>query len=75
MLNFRESKELGYQNDYLGFPLENENQLCELKVQDIIISKSCAEHFLNVSRFIDDLLAKFYQMERFYKIIKKSLNN
>ena len=61
-------RELGYTKDYLGEPLESEDQLCELKVQDVIISKACAEYFLNTSKFIDDLLAKYYKMDRFYKI-------
>ena len=63
-------KELGYKKDYLGNDLENTNQLCELKVQDVIISKACAEYFTQVSKFIDDLLVKFYGLERFYNIKK-----
>ncbi len=63
-------KELGYTKDYLGNDLENKDQLCELKVQDVIISKACAEYFAQVSKFIDDLLAKFYRLKRFYKIRK-----
>ncbi|MDH7516871.1 MAG: DNA polymerase II large subunit [Candidatus Thermoplasmatota archaeon] len=61
-------KKLGYTKDYLGNPLEHDDQICELKVQDVIISKSCAEYFAQVSRFIDDLLVKFYKLPRFYKI-------
>jgi len=63
-------KELGYTKDYLGNPLENNDQICELKVQDVIISKSCAEYFYNVTKFVDDLLIKFYKKERFYNIKK-----
>jgi len=63
-------KELGYTKDYFGNDLENEEQLCELKAQDVIISKYCAEYFVQVSKFIDDLLAKFYGLDRFYKIRK-----
>ena len=63
-------KELGYNKDHLGNALENENQICELKVQDVIISKDCAEHFTQVSRFIDDLLVKLYGSKRFYNIKK-----
>lgn len=63
-------KELGYNKDYLGNDLENENQICELKVQDVIISKNCAEFFTQVSRFIDDLLVKLYGLKRFYNIKK-----
>jgi len=63
-------KELGYENDYLGDDLSNEDQLCELRVQDVIISRSCAEYFVQVSKFIDDLLVKFYGLKRYYNIKK-----
>jgi len=63
-------KELGYKKDYLGNDLESENQICELKVQDVIISKSCAEYFIQTSKFVDDLFFKFYKLDRFYKIRK-----
>jgi DNA polymerase II large subunit len=63
-------KELGYTKDYLGNDLEYDEQICELKVQDVIISKSCAEYFVQVSKFVDDLLSKFYRLDRFYKIRK-----
>jgi DNA polymerase II large subunit len=63
-------RELGYTKDYLGKDLENENQICELKVQDVVISTACADYFVQVSKFIDDLLIKFYGVNRFYKIKK-----
>ncbi len=63
-------RELGYTNDYLGNELEHDDQICELRVQDVIISNSCAEFFIRVSKFIDDLLTKFYGLDRFYKIKK-----
>ena len=63
-------KELGYKNDYMGNEIENQDQICELKVQDVIISKACAEYFASVARFIDDLLTKFYGLDKFYKISK-----
>jgi DNA polymerase II large subunit len=63
-------KELGYTQDYLGNKLEHDEQICELKVQDVIISDSCAEYFVQVTKFIDDLLTKFYGTNRFYKVKK-----
>jgi DNA polymerase II large subunit len=63
-------RELGYTKDYLGNELTDADQICELKVQDVIISKACAEYFTQVSKFVDDLLVKFYGLERFYKIKK-----
>jgi len=63
-------KELGYTKDYLGNELQSDEQICELKVQDVIVANACAEYFVQVSKFIDDLLTKFYDVARFYKIKK-----
>ena len=63
-------RKLGYNKDYLNNDLENDDQICELKVQDVIISKACAEYFVNITKFIDDLLLKFYKLNKFYKIKK-----
>lgn len=64
-------KQLGYETDHLGNELKNDDQICELKVQDVIISQSCAEYFLQVTKFIDDLLVRYYGLERFYKCRKQ----
>ena len=64
-------RELGYTTDHLGNNLEREDQICELKVQDVIISTACAEYFIQVCHFIDDLLTRFYGVERFYKVKKQ----
>jgi len=69
-VSMKRLKELGYTKDYLGNPLENDNQICGLKVQDVIIARAGAEYFTQVAKFIDDLLVKFYGLERFYKIRK-----
>ncbi|MEE9152102.1 MAG: DNA polymerase II large subunit, partial [Thermoplasmata archaeon] len=65
-LNVEKAKELGYIEDHTGNPLENEEQLIELKPQDIIPSIKCGEYFVKVSKFIDDILVKFYGLESFY---------
>ena len=69
-VSIKRLRELGYTKDYLGNDLTDTNQICELKVQDVIISKSCAEYFAQVAKFIDDLLTKFYGMKKFYNIRK-----
>ncbi|MCX9025093.1 MAG: DNA polymerase II large subunit [Candidatus Methanoperedens sp.] len=61
-------KELGYVNDTYGKPLVDENQVLELKVQDIVVSKDCAEYLLKTARFIDDLLTKYYKVDAYYNI-------
>ena len=63
-------KELGYTHDIEGKPLKKYDQMCELKVQDVVISTSCAEYFMKVAQFIDDLLGRYYHMEKFYNIRK-----
>jgi len=69
-VSLKRLKELGYAKDYLGNELEHSDQICELKVQDLIISKYCAEYFMRTSKFVDDLLVKFYSLNHFYKIRK-----
>ncbi|WP_457611683.1 DNA-directed DNA polymerase II large subunit [Methanocaldococcus sp.] len=64
-------KELGYDRDIHGNPLVSEDQILELKPQDIIIPEACAEYFIKVANFIDDLLEKFYKVERFYNVKSK----
>ncbi|MGC8647535.1 MAG: DNA polymerase II large subunit [Candidatus Micrarchaeia archaeon] len=60
-------KELGYSTDFAGNELKSPEQLVELKHQDVIINRHGAEFLLNVSKFIDELLVRFYKMEPFYK--------
>ena len=59
-------RELGYTHDITGAPLERDDQLLELKIQDVIISKECAKYLLSAAGFVDDLLEKFYGLPRFY---------
>ncbi|KZX10316.1 DNA polymerase II large subunit [Methanobrevibacter filiformis] len=65
---------LGYDHDAYGKPITEDTQIIELKVQDVIISKNCGEYLVKVASFIDDLLDKFYEMDRFYNVeIKEDL--
>ena len=63
--------EMGYDKDAYGNPIEDENQVIELKVQDVVISNNCGDYLVNVSNYVDDLLDKFYSMDRFYNVNKK----
>ncbi len=63
-------RELGYKYDWQGNELKNEDQIVELKPQDVILSKDCAEYLVKVAKFIDDLLVKFYGLEPFYNVEK-----
>lgn len=63
-------RELGYTHDFEGKPLERDDQIVELKVQDIILSYEAGKYLLKVARFVDDLLEKFYGLPRFYNAEK-----
>jgi len=63
-------KTLGYTHDYTGNPLERDDQICELKPQDVIPSKKCGEYLAKVAQFIDDLLVKLYGLPAYYHVEK-----
>ncbi|HEY3094828.1 MAG TPA: DNA polymerase II large subunit, partial [Nitrososphaera sp.] len=44
------------------------DQIVELMMQDVIIPRYCAHHLVNTAKFIDEELAKLYELEPFYKI-------
>jgi len=64
-------KELGYTHDFKGESLQEENQILELKVQDILLSDDCADYFIKVASFLDDELEYYYKMNRFYNVSKR----
>jgi DNA polymerase II large subunit len=59
---------LGYETDVHGDPLRHDDQLVELKVQDVVLSDGAAEHMLKTADFVDDLLAQYYGLEPFYDL-------
>jgi DNA polymerase II large subunit len=59
-------RELGYTKDHTGDELVDEEQILELKVQDVIIPTKGADYLLRVARFMDELLEKFYRLDAFY---------
>ncbi|HHE75820.1 MAG TPA: DNA polymerase II large subunit, partial [Candidatus Aciduliprofundum boonei] len=70
-LSVEKAKELGYTHDYLGQELVSDEQLCELKVQDIIIPKHAGDYLIKVANYVDELLEKFYKMRRFYNVRRR----
>ena len=62
---------LGYDVDIYGRPLVDGEQIVELFVQDVILPIDAAEHLLNVARFVDKLLTKFYGLEAVYNFKDK----
>ncbi len=67
-VSFKRLRELGYTVDYFGKELNSDDQLVELKHQDVILSKRGADYLFRATRFIDELLEKFYGLEKFYNL-------
>lgn len=63
---------LGYETDIYGDRLTHDDQLVELKIQDIVLSDGAAEHLLRTANFVDDLLAEYYDLEPFYDATDRS---
>lgn len=75
--SFEKLKQLGYDKDVYGVPLTSDDQLLELKPQDIILpgfsalNESGPKVLSRVANFIDELLVKFYGLKPFYKLKKE----
>jgi DNA polymerase II large subunit len=71
-------KKLGYKKDIYGEELVEESQILEINPQDIILP-ACEESdqegaditLFRVSQFIDDLLKRFYKLDKFYNLKNK----
>ncbi len=61
-------RQLGYTHDIYGLPLTTPNQVLELKVQDVVIPRNAAEYFMQISKFIDELLVKVYKLPSYYNL-------
>jgi len=62
--------QMGYLADIYGFPLVDSNQVCELKIQDVVIPKKAGEYLVRVAGFIDELLERIYKLPLYYKATK-----
>ncbi len=70
--------EFGYDKDAFGNELIDKEQILELKPHDVILPSSsesadekCDDVFIKISKFIDDLLEKFYGLPKFYNLKKR----
>ena len=61
-------RSLGYEEDIHGQPLTHEEQLVELRVQDVVLSDGAAEHMMRTADFVDDLLEQYYGLDRYYEL-------
>lgn len=65
--SIEELKKLGYLLDFEGNKLESNEQLIELRENDIIINRTIAEYLLKVSQFVDNELKSLYNSKRYYR--------
>ncbi|MEK6900180.1 MAG: LAGLIDADG family homing endonuclease, partial [Nanoarchaeota archaeon] len=70
-------REIGYYTDIYGKDLTEDNQILELRPQDIILpgfdslDESAPKVLLRVTQFIDELLVKLYHLPPYYNIQKE----
>ena len=50
----------------LGYDVQNDDDVVELRPQDVVIPRNCMESLFNTTKYIDDLLVTLYGMDRFY---------
>jgi len=63
-------RKLGYLSDTHGVELTDSTQVCELRIQDIVIPWKAGHYFLQIAAFIDDLLVRVYKLQPYYKVKK-----
>ncbi|MCS6769799.1 MAG: DNA polymerase II large subunit [Candidatus Caldarchaeum sp.] len=61
-------RSLGYTHDVHGNHLTSANQICELKLQDLVISRKAAAYLLKASKYVDELLHYSAGMDRLYNL-------
>lgn len=69
-LSLKKLKELGYTQDRFGKEITSTSQKIELRPQDIVLSNHednpAGEYLLRISKFVDDLLVKYYGIPPHY---------
>ncbi|MFH1210078.1 MAG: DNA polymerase II large subunit [archaeon] len=76
--NIEKLKQMGYERDIYGNDLENDEQILELKPQDVVLpgcdgsdEEGADIVMFKIANFIDDLLNNFYKEKRFYNLKNK----
>ena len=64
--------ELGYTHDIHGNELRDRDQTVELMVQDVILPLECGPYFVNIAKYVDDMLEKLYNTKKYYNIQEPS---
>lgn len=60
-------RELGYVKDCKGEPLERDDQILELRVQDVVIPLNGLAYLKRTADFVDESLEKLYGLPAFYR--------
>ena len=67
-------RQLGYGYDEKGDPLVDAHQICELKMQDVVLPLKSVDYFVRVACFVDDLLSRVYGLSHYYNVkVKEDL--
>ena len=61
-------KDLGYICDVDGKPLEDPDQIVELRMQDVIVPYESGKYLVSICKYIDILLEKFYGKSTYYNV-------
>lgn len=61
-------RELGYELDADGRPLEDDGQTVELRMQDVILPRECGQFLLRAAKYVDEELSRIYGGEPFYGV-------
>jgi DNA polymerase II large subunit len=69
-VSIEKMRQMGYLADTYGLPLTDPYQVCELKIQDIVIPWKAGEYFVKIADFIDDLLTRVYKQPPYYNVKK-----
>ncbi len=67
-MNIKTLHDLGYTIDRYGQPLESEEQILELKPQDVILPEESGDYFKRLAAYLDDLLSRFSKVETYYNV-------
>ena len=65
-ISIEQARRLGYEQDLEGRPLERDDQVLELRTQDVLVADSGGDYLLRVAAFVDELLEKYYGLPAFY---------
>lgn len=71
-------REIGYTKDVYGNELKNENQILNIMPHDVILpacpdtpDEKADDVFLNIAKYVDDELEKFYGLPKYYNVKTK----